>query len=116
MFGWPVEETKEEKERKKQREKAMAEIMEAWSLVEKSFDWQDDAACATTGENEWFFPEGPGNPTVKFNKAKEVCSSCNVVSECLNFAVSNKFDYGVWGGLTPEERREINWETYQQDI
>jgi hypothetical protein len=39
-----------------------------------------------------------------------------VRKECLNFAVVNKLEYGVWGGLTPEERREINWETYQQDI
>ncbi len=113
MFGWPVEETKEERERKKQREKAMTEIMEAWSLVNKDFDWQDDAACIEVEDEDWFFPEGPGNPNAKFSKAKEVCATCNVTLECLRFAVDNKFDYGVWGGLTPEERREINWETYQ---
>ena len=37
--------------------------------------------------------------------AKRVCGECAVVSECLSYSIVNAVRFGVWGGLTGEERR-----------
>lgn len=38
-------------------------------------------------------------------EAKKICASCSVRSECLEWALSHGEKWGVWGGLTVEERR-----------
>lgn len=43
-------------------------------------------------------------------RAKRICRDCPVVSECLEYALSNNLnetDDGIWGGMTPGERREL---------
>lgn len=37
--------------------------------------------------------------------AKRVCAECAVVPECLSYSIVNAVRFGVWGGLTGEERR-----------
>lgn len=37
--------------------------------------------------------------------AKQVCRGCPVRRECLEHALAARETDGVWGGLTPEERR-----------
>jgi WhiB family redox-sensing transcriptional regulator len=36
-----------------------------------------------------------------------ICRSCPVRTECLDWAVSTGQHEGVWGGMTPEERRRL---------
>ncbi|MHA6758045.1 WhiB family transcriptional regulator [Streptacidiphilus sp. PAMC 29251] len=36
--------------------------------------------------------------------AKQVCGHCPVREPCLQFALDAREPYGVWGGLTEEER------------
>jgi len=53
-----------------------------------------------------FFPVssvGPGHDEVA--AAKEVCASCLVRRQCLQFALATRQAHGVWGGTTEEERR-----------
>jgi WhiB family transcriptional regulator, redox-sensing transcriptional regulator len=38
-------------------------------------------------------------------EAKELCGWCPVRSDCLNYALENGIQDGIWGGLTPPERR-----------
>lgn len=38
-------------------------------------------------------------------RAKEVCGECSVQAQCLDFAIRNGEDSGVWGGMTPDERK-----------
>ena len=40
-------------------------------------------------------------------KAKAICSVCPVKDDCLEFAVEIKEPYGIWGGLTETERRQV---------
>ncbi|WP_349828702.1 WhiB family transcriptional regulator [Brevibacterium litoralis] len=64
--------------------------------------WQDQALCAQT-DPEAFFPEKGGST----REAKKVCASCEVRSECLDYALDNDERFGIWGGLSERERRKI---------
>lgn len=41
-------------------------------------------------------------------EAADICFECPVRLECLKQAVQNKEPFGVWGGLTPEQRFKNN--------
>ena len=68
-------------------------------------DWRDRAACRDE-DTEVFFPTGTTGPALQqIDEAKAICARCPVISNCLNFALQTGQDYGIWGGLTAEERR-----------
>lgn len=69
---------------------------------EGELGWQTDALCAQT-DPEAFFPEKGGST----RDAKKVCGSCNVRSQCLEYALSNDERFGIWGGLSERERRRL---------
>ena len=64
--------------------------------------WQDRALCAQT-DPEAFFPEKGGST----REAKRVCRSCEVRSECLEYALGHDERFGIWGGLSERERRRL---------
>ncbi|MFB7600769.1 WhiB family transcriptional regulator [Streptomyces sp. NPDC056160] len=41
------------------------------------------------------------------NGAKSVCYHCPVRVECLAYALDQRMEYGVWGGMTERERRAL---------
>lgn len=64
------------------------------------FFWRDFAAC--TGKQEFFFDDNKGTLV---REAKKICSTCVVRTQCLAHAMKHD-EYGVWGGLTANERRK----------
>jgi WhiB family redox-sensing transcriptional regulator len=40
-------------------------------------------------------------------EAKQVCGQCPVKAECLAYALDSREAYGIWGGLDPDERRDL---------
>lgn len=55
-----------------------------------------------------FFPIGPAGPALaQIAEAKAVCARCPVREACLGFALSTGQNYGIWGGLTAGERRNL---------
>lgn len=64
--------------------------------------WQERALCAQT-DPEAFFPEKGGST----REAKRVCLTCEVRSECLDYALANDERFGIWGGLSERERRRV---------
>lgn len=72
-----------------------------------SLEWRDDAACM--GEDpELFFPVGRGDTLMRgVDAAKNVCRRCVVVDSCLDWAIESGSDFGVWGGLSEDERRAL---------
>ncbi len=67
--------------------------------------WQDRALCAQT-DPEAFFPEKGGST----REAKRVCRSCEVRTECLEYALEHDERFGIWGGLSERERRRLKRE------
>jgi WhiB family transcriptional regulator, redox-sensing transcriptional regulator len=64
--------------------------------------WQERALCAQT-DPEAFFPEKGGST----REAKRICSTCEVRSECLEYALEHDERFGIWGGLSERERRRV---------
>ncbi len=59
---------------------------------ENTLAWQTDALCSQT-DPEAFFPEKGGST----RDAKRICTSCDVKSECLEYALQNDERFGIWG-------------------
>lgn len=66
----------------------------------------DSAPCQTV-DPEIFFPDP--TDTAGITKAKTFCGNCDqeIKTKCLSFALINRVRYGVWGGLTPDERQKL---------
>lgn len=64
-----------------------------------------DAACISENP-ELFFPEGKNKKEDTY-KAKQICATCPIISECLQYAIDNKVVAGVFGGTTEDERKTI---------
>ena len=78
---------------------------------EKDLDWRRNAACLGV-DSELFFPTGDTEPAEKqIHEAKQVCSRCVVKKQCLQWAIDNDQHYGVWGGLSENERRALKRRT-----
>lgn len=69
--------------------------------------WWIKAACL--GEDtEMFFPIGStGRALEQTEQAKAICAVCEVRTECLEWAIVNNQQDGVWGGLPEDERRTL---------
>ena len=70
-------------------------------------EWSNRAACLSA-EPELFFPIGTGDVSShETAAAKTVCRRCEVVAECLDYALDTRQPHGVWGGLDEDERRAV---------
>lgn len=69
--------------------------------------WRRWAACQRE-DPELFFPVGSTGPSLaQITEAKKICARCPVRTACLVFAMTTGQAYGIWGGLTEDERRRI---------
>lgn len=76
-------------------------------MVRDTTDWRHRAACQDE-DPELFFPVsdlGPGARQAQ--EAKAVCARCPVRARCLEYALDNGLDFGIFGGATEHERREL---------
>ncbi len=71
-------------------------------------DWEADAQCRGM-DSKIFFPDERGAAVRRVRRlAKSVCMLCVVRAECLDYAITTRQIEGIWGGLTPEERRKYD--------
>jgi WhiB family transcriptional regulator, redox-sensing transcriptional regulator len=87
------------------RRSAVSEPVDYIPSEEEELEWQERALCAQT-DPEAFFPEKGGST----REAKKVCLSCEVRSECLEYALGHDERFGIWGGLSERERRRLKKE------
>lgn len=79
--------------------------------------WTESAVCRSIGGDLWF-QEFAGDR----REAKAICHRCPVRLQCLDYAMRLEQDKGTWirigiyGGLTPNERRrhEPQWLAEQE--
>jgi WhiB family transcriptional regulator, redox-sensing transcriptional regulator len=76
-------------------------------VVTGNLQWQRAALCRGEAGRDFYPPFGgerKRDRKARELRAKAVCESCPVRAECLDHAVSSGERYGVWGGLTSDER------------
>lgn len=72
--------------------------------VAHSLDWMTLAACRGA-RRDLFFPDEFELPDPS---AIAKCAGCVVRNECLQYAIDNDIEFGIWGGLTEQQRSNIN--------
>ncbi|TDC04197.1 WhiB family transcriptional regulator [Nonomuraea longispora] len=68
--------------------------------------WLRRGACRFS-DPDLFFPLAP--TPLQEARAKAVCAGCQVIEECRSYALRTGEAEGIWGGLTPEERRRTRF-------
>ena len=69
--------------------------------------WLNQARCLNE-DPELFFPVGNTGPALEqIEQAKTICRQCDVAAQCLEYAIKENQDTGVWGGLSEDERRSL---------
>ena len=87
----------------------MADVRRLPAPREGDWDWQVDAACRGLDTANFYHPENErGPPRARRERlAKAVCATCPVIQDCLRWALAAREPYGVWGGLSAEEREAL---------
>jgi WhiB family redox-sensing transcriptional regulator len=68
----------------------------------------NDAACHDTDPNVFFPAPGSGrNANAEVAQAKAICKDCPVRITCLEYALDNHIDHGVWGGISERGRKAL---------
>jgi len=79
--------------------------------AQPSFEsWQHRGACRGPQAAVFFPPpqfERKVERAERERRAKEICDTCVVARECLEYAVAIREPHGIWGGLNESERRVL---------
>lgn len=64
--------------------------------------WMSHGNCAHRDPSMFFPSDGVG-----VEIARRACEGCPVKTQCLEYAIAERIDHGVWGGCSERERRRI---------
>jgi len=64
--------------------------------------WMSQGNCRNHPPAAFFPSDGVG-----VDRARRICGTCPVQDVCLEYALTNRIDHGVWGGTSERERRRI---------
>lgn len=64
--------------------------------------WMAQGKCVEQPPGTFFPSDGVG-----VEVARQICATCTVKEPCLEYALRNGIEHGVWGGCSERERRRI---------
>lgn len=64
--------------------------------------WMGVGRCAEEPPEKFFPSDGVG-----VDRARRICETCAVKEPCLEYALRNRIEHGVWGGHSERSRRRI---------
>ncbi len=73
-------------------------------------EWQLRGLCRGNHSHLFFPPstfEKKEDRERREARAKAICVVCPVIRDCTDYALSIREPFGIWGGLTEVERREL---------
>jgi WhiB family redox-sensing transcriptional regulator len=87
----------------------MADVSRLPGPIADVWDWQFQGACRRKDPATFFHPEGERGSArlARVRTAKAVCATCPVLRQCREHALAVREPYGVWGGLSEEEREQL---------
>lgn len=76
---------------------------------ESNYAWQYEGACNNYNPETFYLPFNARADEKRqlIKEAKAICKTCPVIKECLDFALNTEERFGVWGGLSAEERQTL---------
>jgi WhiB family redox-sensing transcriptional regulator len=91
----------------------MADISRLPKPLADLWEWQYEGACRGEDPEAFFHPDGERGPSRvrRETRAKAICATCPVIQQCAAHALSVREPFGIWGGLSEEDRELI----YAQD-
>ncbi len=74
-----------------------------------SWYWSDNGSCREADPLLFFHPQNERGSARgrRERSAKLICMQCTVRIECADYAVRAREPYGVWGGLSEDDRERI---------
>ena len=93
----------------------MAELSHLPLVLQDVWSWQYDGACREADPRLFFHPEGARGPSKVKREALALsyCERCPVIRECREQALQSREYYGIWGGLTEDDRERLRGEGTQ---
>ena len=87
----------------------MAPLAQAPAPAAHVWEWQFEGACRVLPPEMFFHPEGERGRSrrQRIEQAKAVCEACPVIEACREHALTVREPYGVWGGLSEDERQRL---------
>jgi len=87
----------------------MSENVRVPRPVASDWEWQFDGACRALPTEMFFHPDGERGPRRRNreNTAKAICATCPVIQACRAHALAIAEPYGIWGGLSEDDRIAI---------
>ncbi len=87
----------------------MTEVARLPGPVMELWEWQYEGSCRDIDDTLFFHPEGERGAARRrrADAAKAICAGCPVLMECREQALAIREPYGVWGGLSEEDRAAI---------
>jgi WhiB family redox-sensing transcriptional regulator len=88
------------------RESSFQSLLKLPPPTVERWDWQLAAACRGMESSLFFAPDGERSRARnrRIASAKAVCAGCPVRTDCRNYAIGAGETFGIWGGLTEDER------------
>jgi WhiB family transcriptional regulator, redox-sensing transcriptional regulator len=65
-------------------------------------DWRADASCREVDIDVFFAVDEASQ-----REAIAICETCPVRGECLEYAITAREQYGVWGGVREQDRKRL---------
>jgi WhiB family redox-sensing transcriptional regulator len=77
--------------------------------IADDWEWQEQAACRGLDTEMFFHPDGERGPRRRNREAaaKAICATCPVMQACRTQALALHEPYGIWGGLSEDDREAI---------
>ncbi|MHA6758608.1 WhiB family transcriptional regulator [Streptacidiphilus sp. PAMC 29251] len=84
----------------------MTDVSRLPGPFQHQWDWQSHGACREADSGIFFHPAGERGESLlqRDQAAKQVCARCPVLLACRRYALEAEEPYGVWGGLSEDER------------
>lgn len=84
-----------------------------WEALNEAIDAAPTVVpCQNTDPELWFGDSNQNGYTgnergFNYTDARKLCGKCPVAQQCLEYALANREEFGMWGGRSPKERFDI---------
>ena len=66
-----------------------------------------NAICAKLENKDYFFPDGKIEEAKRLPELQAICNICPHRKECLEYAIKERIQIGIWGGTTGSMRKRL---------